>query len=116
MLVMVKKQPPPDLSALTNAEKDALILTLLARLEALESMVRKDSHNSSKPPSSDGLGKKTRSLREASGKKAGGRRWCEQGEKTSPLYCWWVHGAVCFPWLGSACAKSMTAISERLSG
>src|SRR5437870_1704335 len=73
MLAMVKKQPPPDLSALTNAEKDTLILTLLARLEALESMVRKDSHNSSKPPSSDGLGKKTRSLREASGKKTGGQ-------------------------------------------
>lgn len=73
MLVMVQKPPPPDLSGLTHAEKDILILTLLARLEALESMVRKDSHNSSKPPSSDGLAKKTRSLRESSGKKAGGQ-------------------------------------------
>ena len=70
MLVMVQKPPPPDLSGLTHAEKDIIILTLLARLEALESMVRKDSHNARKPPSSDGLAKKTRSLRESSGKKA----------------------------------------------
>jgi transposase len=76
MLVMVQKQPLPDLSTLTHAEKDALILALFGRLEVLESLVRKDSHNSSKPPSSDGLGKKTKktsSLREASGKKAGGQ-------------------------------------------
>ena len=73
MLVMAQQHPLPDLSTLTVAEKDALILTLFARLEALESMVRKDSHNSSKPPSTDGLGKKTRSLRESSGKKAGGQ-------------------------------------------
>jgi transposase len=73
---MSKKQPLPDLSILTHAEKDALILSLFSRLEVLESMVRKDSHNSSKSPSSDGLAKKTRktrSLREASGKKAGGQ-------------------------------------------
>lgn len=73
MLVMVKKPPLPDLSALTNSEKDALILTLLARLDARESKVNKDSHNSGKPPSSDGLTKKTCSLRESSGKKAGGQ-------------------------------------------
>src|SRR5260370_8436663 len=73
MLVMVQKQRLPDLSTLTHAEKDALILTLFARLEALETMGRKDSHNSSKPPSSDGFVKKTLSLREASGNKAGGQ-------------------------------------------
>ena len=73
MLVMAKKSSSPDLSTLTNAEKDALILSLLARLEALESKMRKDSHNSSKPPSSDGFAKKTRSLREASGNKVGGQ-------------------------------------------
>ena len=58
---------------MTHGEKDALILMLLARLEVLESLVRKDSHNSSKPPSSDGLAKKTRSLRGASDKKVGGQ-------------------------------------------
>jgi transposase len=61
MLVMAQKQRLPDLSTLTHAEKDAVILSLFARLEALETMVRKDSHSSSKPPSSDGSVKKTRS-------------------------------------------------------
>jgi len=79
--------PLPDLSTLTHGEKDSLILALVARVDTLvsqvevltakvstlEGMLRKDSHNSSKPPSSDGLGKKTQSLREASGKKPGGQ-------------------------------------------
>ena len=46
---------------------------LTARVEDLEARLSKDSHNSSKPPSSDGLSKKTRSLREASGAKPGGQ-------------------------------------------
>ncbi len=73
MRVMAKKRLQPDLSGLSHGEKDILILTLLARLDALESTVNKDSHNSSKPPSSDGLAKKTRSLRESSGKSVGGQ-------------------------------------------
>ncbi|QYG05614.1 hypothetical protein KY494_20175 [Janthinobacterium sp. PAMC25594] len=47
--------------------------TLLELLDALESKVNKDSHKSSKRPSSDGPIKKTRSLREPSGKIAGGQ-------------------------------------------
>lgn len=70
---MAQKPPQPNLSGLTHEEKDILILTLLARLDALETKVHKTSHNSSKPPSSDGLAKKTRSLREASDKPAGGQ-------------------------------------------
>lgn len=73
MMVMAQKRSLPDLSTLKDSEKDTLILSLFARLEALESLVRKDSHNSSKPPSSDGLGKKTRSLREVTGKQRGGQ-------------------------------------------
>jgi hypothetical protein len=67
------KTPPPDLSKLSEAEKDAMILSLLARLDALEQILYKASHNSSKPPSSDGLAKKTVSLRQPSGKLPGGQ-------------------------------------------
>ena len=79
--------PLPDLLTLTHGEKDRLILELVAQVDMLasqvevltgrvltfEGMLHKDSHNSSKPPSSDGFGKKTKSLREASGKKPGGQ-------------------------------------------
>lgn len=80
MQSMANKPLQPDLSGLSHVEKDILILTLLARLDALESKVSKSSHNSSKPPSSDGLAKKTRSLRESSGKRVG-----QAGHKGSTL-------------------------------
>lgn len=70
---MAKKTLAPDLSVLSHEEKDTLILSLFARLDALESKVNKTSQNSSKPPSSDGLAKKTSSLREPSGKPPGGQ-------------------------------------------
>jgi Family of unknown function (DUF6444) len=44
---------------------------LRARIQELEARLAKDSHNSGKPPSTDGLGRKTRSLRKKSGKKPG---------------------------------------------
>jgi len=57
----------PDLSTLREAEKDALINKLFdiieqleGRIAELESQLGKDSHNSSKPPSSDGLKKPPR--------------------------------------------------------
>lgn len=46
---------------------------LLARVRDLEARLAKDSHNSGKPPASDGLRRKPKSLRTPSGKKAGGQ-------------------------------------------
>ena len=58
--------------ALVNGLK-AVIRSLEARVQALEDQTAKNSSNSSKPPSSDGLSKPrhTRSLRSSSGKKRG---------------------------------------------
>lgn len=67
-----------DAEKIYDLGKDAvvdLILQLVARIEKLESQLKKDSHNSSKPPSSDGLRRKpkTRSSRRRTGKKSGGQ-------------------------------------------
>src|SRR6478672_8446315 len=48
-------------------------VALLARVQDLEARLAKDSHTSSKPPSSDGIRRKTKSLRQRSGKKPGGQ-------------------------------------------
>lgn len=53
----------PNLKDLTPEQKDALIMDLVRRLNALEARLEKDSHNSSKPPSTDGLKRKPKSLR-----------------------------------------------------
>src|ERR1019366_2924196 len=68
----------PDLSSLSHEQKDVLIRQLFdlvqqltARVEELEARLSKDSHNSSKTPSSDGVTKKNRSPRAAPGAKPG---------------------------------------------
>lgn len=54
-------------------EQAVRISKLEERVRDLENRLSKNSFNSSKPPSSDGLGKKPKSLREQSGKKPGGQ-------------------------------------------
>ena len=65
--------PPVDLKDLTHEQKDALILELVARITVLEEILSKDSHNSSKPPSSDGFKRKPKSLRKTKPGAVGGQ-------------------------------------------
>ncbi|MEC5164277.1 IS66 family transposase, partial [Janthinobacterium sp. CG_S6] len=78
---MPPKPPRPDLTHLSEQDKDRLIDALFARLDAVEARLGMNSQNSSKPPSSDGLAKKTRSLRGTSDKKAG----AQDGHKGTTL-------------------------------
>lgn len=67
---------PDEENAILRAENAALreqVRTLLAEVQELRGHLAKDSHNSSKPPASDGLARKTKSLRKPSGKKPGGQ-------------------------------------------
>lgn len=56
------------------AELREMNAMLVARVKELEDQLGKDSQNSSKAPSSDGFGKKTKSLREKSDKATGGQK------------------------------------------
>jgi len=64
----------PDLSTLTSEQKDELILQLWDRLDKLEALLLKNSSNSSKPPSSEGFKRKTKSRREAGKANVGGQK------------------------------------------
>ena len=49
------------------------ITNLETRIQVLENQTAKDSHNSSKPPSSDGYSKRTKSQRSKSKRSSGGQ-------------------------------------------
>jgi hypothetical protein len=51
-----------ELEAVVEQQREQ-IAALLERVQELEARLAKDSHNSGRPPSSDGLGRKTKSLR-----------------------------------------------------
>lgn len=75
---MTPKTPEERIAEL-EAENAALreqVRELAAQVQVLQARLAQDSHNSGKPPASDGLarkGAKTRSLRRRSGKKPGGQ-------------------------------------------
>jgi len=72
------KMSREDVEKIYDLGKEAvvdLIMQLVERIEKLEKQLNTNSHNSSKPPSSDGFkkSKQTKSQRKRSGKKSGGQ-------------------------------------------
>ena len=65
-------QGPDAVFALFSTLQEQIAL-LSAQVKELEDRLDKDSHNSHKPPSSDGLSKKPVSLRPHTGRKSGGQ-------------------------------------------
>lgn len=71
----IVREGEDEVVALVNELVQAIAI-LAKRVQELEDKQAKNSHNSSKPPSSDGMKKpkRTRSLRQPSGKKSGAQR------------------------------------------
>lgn len=115
----------PDLSTLTSEQKDELVRQLFsllaevrkltARLSEREARRSKNSQNSRKHPSSDGYGKKTRSLRQPSGKKPG----VQAGHPGQTLKCTTEPDEIVYRHLPNRCAcgaslsESDALIAER---
>ncbi|MBI4190187.1 MAG: hypothetical protein HY525_06570 [Betaproteobacteria bacterium] len=75
----------PELSILTHEHKDDLIRALYRRLVELEARVLKNSHDSGKPPFSDGLSRKPKSLRKQGRNVFHARNLAFQGQAPDPL-------------------------------
>jgi hypothetical protein len=78
--MILQRPTQAELDRMRPAEKDALILQLFdvleklqGRVEALEGQVKKNSRNSSKPPSSDGLSKQPAQPRRRGERPSGGQ-------------------------------------------
>jgi len=69
---MTAEERIAELEALVAQQREQ-IEQLGVYIRELEARLAKDSHTSSKPPSSDGLKRRTKSLRKKSGKKPGGQ-------------------------------------------
>jgi hypothetical protein len=87
-------QPPSEveIKAAYDQGKEAVVALINAtfrkmaeRIQQLEDRVAKNSSNSGKPPSSDGLAKKPKSLRHKSGKKSGGQVGHPGSTQSKPL-------------------------------
>ena len=77
----IGKMDKPDLVDLVEVlltrlqQVETLVQEQAATIQALQDQLAKNSGNSGKPPSSDGLKKpRTRSLRQKTGRKAGGQQ------------------------------------------
>ena len=91
------------------------IATLTARVATLEARLYTDSHNSSKPPSSDGLGKKPHSLRQPSARKPGGQaghKGCTLSLSDTPDQVQ-VHTPVCCAYCQTDLTDTPASFTER---
>lgn len=91
------------------------IAALTTRVKELEDRLGTDSHNSSKPPSSDGLAKKPVSLRTKTGRRSGGQkghpgRKLEFAEKPDTTL---VHRATQCDCCGEALSEAPTTLMDR---
>lgn len=100
-MIKLRRPSQAELNAMSPAEKDALIFKLFDLLEEMgrrlgevERKVEKNSRNSSKPPSSDGLQKRAAEPRIAGSKPNGGqpghvgatRAWSESPDEVRDLH------------------------------
>lgn len=104
-----------DLSARLE-DQQKMIASLTARLNELEDRLAKNSRNSSKPPSSDGIAKpKPKSLRGKSGKKPGGQKG-HPGTTLSLAEKNPEHVLLHRPEMCEGCGGSLSEQSSELSG